>query len=126
MLTPASLYILRSSLKMSIDSDMRHLRSASAAAISSGVWGPPRPPPRPPPWGAAPAAGAAPGTAAVAAAAPPGAAAAALPPPPPARPAGHVSPFHCPSGCLLPKPVIMPAFGANDGAGPRPAVGSPP
>src|SRR3982750_1288972 len=54
MVTPASLYILRSALNLSIDTDVRHAFSFSAAsrcaACCSGVASPrPRPAPAPPP-----------------------------------------------------------------------------
>src|SRR3954467_2231511 len=54
MVTPASLYILRSALNLSIDTDVRHALSFSApsrcAACCSGVASPrPRPAPAPPP-----------------------------------------------------------------------------
>src|SRR3954447_27043284 len=54
MVTPASLYILRSALNLSIDTDVRHAFSFSAAsrcaACCSGEASPrPRPPPAPPP-----------------------------------------------------------------------------
>src|SRR3954464_10877358 len=54
MVTPASLYILRSALNLSIDTEVRHAFSFSAAsrcaACCSGEASPrPRPPPAPPP-----------------------------------------------------------------------------
>src|SRR5438874_1339599 len=51
MFTPASLYILRNSLNLSIDAERRQSLSLAAAASCSGVIGPrpPPPPPRPPP-----------------------------------------------------------------------------
>src|SRR5687768_3785422 len=98
MRTPASLYIFRRSLKMSIDSPMRHLRSSFASACCSGVC--PRPPP--PPAGGAGGGVVAP---AAAAARPPPASAGACP----SRLGAQGTPFHeavrvAGSGPLRPPP----------------------